>query len=287
MKHAYLILAHHEFELLQILLSTLDDSRNDIYVHFDKKLLQIPTLHVEHAKLILVQERIDVSWGDVSVVEAEYALFEAAHSHGDYTYYHLLSGVDLPLQRQDDIHHFFNLHHGKEFIGYSQYDTRAEIDRKVNRYHLFPKDFRYTGTAISMAKKVIRALFLRLQYLSRWRRNTNIDFRKGTQWVSISQDFVTYILTKKREVLSLYQHTFCSDEIFIQTLCWNSNFRSQIFNMEDEAIGSQRDICWRDGVLYDWKDTDMDRIQQSRLLFARKFNSNNKQIVYFLKQKNS
>lgn len=286
MKHAYLILAHHEFELLQILLSSLDDKRNDIYIHFDNKVSEIPTLHLVHAKLIIVQDRINVSWGDVSVVEAEYALFETAHTHGYYAYYHLLSGVDMPLQTQDNIHQFFITHHGKQFIGYSQYDTRLEIERKVKKYHLFPKDFRYTGSIMSRIKKVLRALFLRLQNLFGWTRNMDINFKKGTQWVSITQDFVTYILAKKSEVIPLYQHTFCSDEIFIQTLCWNSPFQSQIFNKDNEALGSQRDICWKDGILYDWKDTDIARLKQSKLLFARKFNGQNLEVVKHFTHKN-
>ena len=33
MKHAYLILAHNEFGLLQTLISCLDDPRNDIRLH--------------------------------------------------------------------------------------------------------------------------------------------------------------------------------------------------------------------------------------------------------------
>ena len=33
MKHAYLILAHHEPEVLQLLLTALDDARNDIFLH--------------------------------------------------------------------------------------------------------------------------------------------------------------------------------------------------------------------------------------------------------------
>ena len=37
MKHAYLIIVHHEFEVLKHLLQALDDSCNDIYIHFDKK----------------------------------------------------------------------------------------------------------------------------------------------------------------------------------------------------------------------------------------------------------
>lgn len=35
--HAYLIIAHNEFEVLQKLVGALDDPRNDIYIHFDKK----------------------------------------------------------------------------------------------------------------------------------------------------------------------------------------------------------------------------------------------------------
>ncbi len=37
MRHAFLILAHNEFQILRILLSMLDDERNDIYLHIDKK----------------------------------------------------------------------------------------------------------------------------------------------------------------------------------------------------------------------------------------------------------
>ena len=37
MKHAYLILCHTDFQLLRILINILDDSRNDLFVHIDKK----------------------------------------------------------------------------------------------------------------------------------------------------------------------------------------------------------------------------------------------------------
>ena len=38
MKHAYLILAHNEFVILERLIQSIDDERNDIYIHFDGKL---------------------------------------------------------------------------------------------------------------------------------------------------------------------------------------------------------------------------------------------------------
>ena len=36
-KHAYMIMAHDQFELLSILIKMLDDPRNDIFLHIDKK----------------------------------------------------------------------------------------------------------------------------------------------------------------------------------------------------------------------------------------------------------
>ena len=38
MKHAFLIIAHNEYPVLEVLLSMLDDERNDIYLHIDNGL---------------------------------------------------------------------------------------------------------------------------------------------------------------------------------------------------------------------------------------------------------
>ena len=36
-RHAFLIMAHHQFDFLKELLLALDDERNDIYLHIDQK----------------------------------------------------------------------------------------------------------------------------------------------------------------------------------------------------------------------------------------------------------
>ena len=131
MKHAYLILAHNEFEVLRRLVSCVDDSRNDIYIHFDKKVTALPDIRTRNAGLTVLDRRIDVRWGAPSMIEAEYALFSAAASRGPYQYYHLLSGVDLPLKSQDEIHAFFDAHNGEEFIGYTWTQMPPEFRRKV------------------------------------------------------------------------------------------------------------------------------------------------------------
>ena len=273
MKHAYLILAHGSYALLQRLVSAIDDERNDIFIHIDRKQKELPRLQVRHSQLFLLdKERVYVFWGDVSVVAAEFALMASAYKQGEYAYYHLLSGVDLPLKSQNDIHDFFETHQGKEFIGfYNGADLSASLVRKVQRYHLFAQDFRGSGL-VFLAKRIARALAIRGQELLGIKRHTNIRFAKGTQWWSLTGALIESLLSKQAEILSLYKHTFCADEIAIQTYVYNSPFMEQVFAPEDEAKSSLRHIGWRDGALYDWTRADYEDLKHSTALFARKFN---------------
>ena len=67
MRHAFLILAHNEFQILRILLSMLDDERNDIYLHIDKKVvlgsLEQYLFRLAKARLFVLEQRLDVRWG--------------------------------------------------------------------------------------------------------------------------------------------------------------------------------------------------------------------------------
>lgn len=272
-------MAHHEFALLEKLVMCLDDARNDIYIHVDKKVTPLPQLVTQHAQLHILRDRIDVRWGDVSVVAAEYNLFEAAAAQQHYAYYHLLSGVDLPLKSQDEIHAFFAAYRGQEFIGFQNGNYEKEVDRKVRRVHLYPDRFRAGKGIIAYWYRSVRALGLRLQYLFGIRRHRDIVFKKGTQWVSVTDEFVRYMLPKKDLVLHMYQHTFCSDEIFLQTLCWNSSFRLRVHCPAHEFQGCQRMIGWQHGELIEWTSKDFDCLMTSNLLFARKFSARHSQLV--------
>jgi len=269
MKHAYLILAHDNWELLKLLVSAIDDERNDIYIHFDAKCGNLPQICTQISRLIVLDNRVDARWGDVSLVEAEYALFEAAYySEEKYDYFHLLSGVDLPLKSQDYIHSFFETNSGKEFIGYSELTPSKLTVRKVSRWHLFPRQFRSS----SLLVRGVRAAFLRIQEILGIYRNRGIDFKKGSQWVSITPALVAQLLFKKEWVLKTLTHTFCPDEIFVQTICWNSNLRGNIFRTDDDASGCMRAIAWRNACIYDWVAEDYPFLASCDALFARKFN---------------
>lgn len=74
MKHAYLIIAHNEFEVLQSLLQAIDDKRNDVYIHFDKKVKKLPALSMLYSRLHILKRRVDVRWGNISQIKAEFAI---------------------------------------------------------------------------------------------------------------------------------------------------------------------------------------------------------------------
>lgn len=290
LKHAYLIIAHNQFEILRNLISSIDDDRNDIFVHFDKKIVDVPVLKAAKSTLCFLDERVDVRWGDFSQIEAELALFKEAHDAQNegkkYAYYHLISGVDFPLKSQDFIHHFLGANDGKEFIGFFQGDASVELMKKVGCYHLFPKTF--SKDRKINVRNLLRTLFIRMQLLFGGVRNKDIEIVRGTNWVSITNNFVEYILSHRDEIQRRFKYTFCADEVYKHTLCWNSEFKSQVYDINDEAKGCMRCINWvvspNKSFLPSFTMKDYNRLRDSDALFARKFDEDNIDVVYRLRE---
>ena len=280
MKHAYLIMAHNEPEILSFLVSLLDDARNDIYIHWDIKSGEKPRLATCHASLNWTQRQVDVRWADFSMVDAEYVLFEEANANGPYAYYHLISGTDLPAKSQDYIHDYCEKHQGQEFIGFAN-PSQGEIEWRTQHRFIFTKDLRNT----SLLKRVLRQVYCKIQDLAHYQRNRNIVVKKGPQWVSVTQDFVAYLLEKKNWVFNHFNHTFCPDEMFIPTLCWNSPFKEKVFSLNDEFGSCKRYIKWVNGELLPIEDSDINNIKQTESWFARKFSSKDAALVNEIKKK--
>lgn len=273
-RHAYLILAHNDIPLLGALVNCLDDSRNDIFVHWDAKSGSVPQLKTEHSRLIMLDERVEVNWAGYSMVEAEFCLLKKAFSYGPYAYYHLLSGADLPIKSQDYIHAECERLDGTEFVGFAP-ATQAEIDFRVQHRFLFPESFR----SKNILKRGLRFLYLKYQDLIHWKR-TDITVKKGAQWCSLTQDFVTYLLGQEDFVKRLFSHTFCPDELFIQTVIFNSRFKNNIKPAKSEYDGNMRFIKWVDGELIPIREEDYQNLKSSDKWFARKFSSSNKSLIF-------
>ena len=88
----------------------LDDERNDFYIHIDKKVKDFDSSAfdgvLKHSNLTFC-DRVNITWGDFSQIQSEMTLFKAAASANEnYSYYHLISGVDLPIKSKDEIYRF-------------------------------------------------------------------------------------------------------------------------------------------------------------------------------------
>ncbi len=270
MKHAYLILAHADYEQLQLLVNMLDDERNDIFLHIDKK-SNIPQLTVNNSRLFVINNRVDVRWGDVSGVEAELILFESAFNHGPYDYYHLLSGVDLPIKSNDYIDNYFStLKKGTNLIGIN---TTHDIPMKrTYEWHFLTKYYRINNVIVLWAVRIVRKLLEVFANIFLKRKTGELCYW-GPNWVSLTNDFCAYLLGHKSYILHKYRNTLCADEVFVQTLIMNSPFRDTVYSVGDLYKGCGRMIDWDRGTPYTWgrDNEDYAYLMKCDKLFARKF----------------
>ena len=116
-KHAFLVMAPGTMRVLHTLMRILDDGRNDIFIHMDAKRvdgMNIACWLLSVRQGIFLVPRIRVTWGGYSQIACEINLLNSAVAKGHYSYYHLLSGQDLPIKSQDKIHSFFDSCGNKE-----------------------------------------------------------------------------------------------------------------------------------------------------------------------------
>lgn len=220
-KHAYLIKAHHQFALLRKLLMLLDDERNDIYIHIgmDVKFEREEFKGVVKKSALHFVESVREQWGGYSQIRSELILFQSAWEHG-YEYYHLISGVDLPIKTQDEIHEFFREHYGKEFIYFCPKTFWEESRYKYEQYYWLQEKIGREGHGfLRFVEKV--SLFLQRR-IGIKRHMESMEYCLGANWVSITHELVGFILENKELIYKMFHATLCADEFFIQTLVWNS-----------------------------------------------------------------
>lgn len=265
-RHAYLIMAHHNFEQLKVLVELLDDPRNDIYLHIDKKAANFDpkTIKSKYSTLYFV-DPIFVTWGGHSQITCEMNLFKnAAPKH--YMYYHLLSGVDLPIKTQDEIHAFFQEHAGLNFmeIDENAMATGAFLCR-TQYYYLFQNNTARSSPLLMYLLKKLQTMFVAAQKFAGYKRKEVIPLYKGANWVSITDELLQYILTCEDLIKKTFYYTFCADEIFLQSVAMNSPYRNTIVK------NYYREIDWIRGDPYTYRKEDISQLLTSSAFFARKF----------------
>lgn len=275
-KHAYLIMAHTQPELLKKLLMLLDDERNDIYLHIDSKATDFPieeTAKIAQKAKCTFTERTDVKWGSYSQIHCEMVLLKKA-TETEHAYYHLLSGMDLPIKSQEEIHQFFELHEGLEFVDEDLPQISEAALSRVRYSH------RFYGKAGS-ATDVLGALETKGQKLfgiDRTKKYNDIIFQKGRNWFSITHGLAKLVVQKEAWIRKIFEKSVCGDELFLQTVARNSEFAEKICNRNTmPEIPDTRYIDWERGANnnpYIFREEDYENLRNAEALFARKFDLN-------------
>lgn len=253
----------------------LDDERNDIYIHIDKKWqdFESASLGAERSDLVILDNRMKAYWGDVSLVQIEYALFRKASESGvGYAYYHLISGADLPIKSQDYIHAFFS-DKSEPFISY--WDHKGDTYYKVSRYTFGMRYERMSHRFVLFSRVLGFVRRKMADYLFKLigPREQSDDFYKGANWVSLPPSCVAMLLASEAWALSRLRYTRNPDEIFAQTILYNDYFKPR--GLDPYAAQDLRFVNWRSSVTSpDYFTVDQwDEILGSPALFARKFST--------------
>lgn len=293
MKQAYLIIAHNKIEQLKFLLSLLDYEKHDIFVLFDKKakitenqkndLRQI----VMKSSLFFTKE-IPIYWGDYSQVAAELELFETASKQDNYSMYHLLSGVDLPLDTAKNIYNFFD--NRKEYNFLTMVSDELYIRNKVYERVAFKTMFSHltprtvNNDFLCLVLKIYRKFEVELQRIFKVDcfKKFNLELKYASNWCSLNKKAVDILLGEKKLIASIFKNTKVNDELFIPTILQKHQLLNTVYSIEPtndkptDFQGNLRYINWWDGSPYTWTDSsdDIDQLKRGKALghkFSRKF----------------
>lgn len=285
MKIAYLILAHNNFCHLRKLVDSLNDCDVSFFIHFDKKVIELPTFD-NYPNVNIINKRVFVNWGGFSIVEATLELLQESYSNSDFDRYVLLSGTDYPVKAKSEIKEYFLKNKKINFINVTKMPSK---DKNLDRIYYFFIEGGYrnntlNGKIIKIINKVIRIIRLKRKY--------PIGYDKyilyaGSQWWAFERDFVKYLMKFIKEnssFIDFYKNTFIPDEMFFQTIIMNSPFNNSINNSLTYSDWSMGEPPYPSIISHKHLEIiKQDELEtaygKTTVLFARKFSDKSENII--------
>ncbi len=267
MKHAILLTVHDNASVVKTLFKMLDDERFTFYLLVDKKSRYLPSDYSSELKFskVSVLPRSTLNWGGYSTIEGIVRLLETAFKDGA-DIFHYVQGSDLPLKTPDQMDAFFKKDllyvdvepNPNDFAGYKVLCKHWFADRKSFRGN---KCLKFLDHALAHLYKPLARL-----------RKMHGKMYTGSALWSISSEFAKYVLENKKNIKRMYQRSLAADEVFIQTLIMNSEFKHSL-----SEHGNARLIDWEHGEGNSPKTFTMkdlaevsDAILNPSLMFIRK-----------------
>lgn len=208
---------------------------NYIVIHVDKKtdIEPFKLLLLNNTHVVFMNERFEIYWGGVNSVKATISAMKIGMElHGER--FVLLQGKDYPLRNNLEIDSFFEKYRNVNFIKACNI-TKAKRKysyMKCYGFHLYNNVDRTTFNfrrCLSKILNIINKLGIKYRkgYYYNSRTNTRYDIYWGAAQFSLTKDCVNYILRvveKDERLLDFFKYRFPVDELFFQTIVYNSHF---------------------------------------------------------------
>lgn len=263
-KHAMIITAYNDFDVLQKLLMYYNDFY-DCYVHIDKR-SNVPINFyqvISKLKNVHIIKKYRIFWGSYKHILAVLDLLAMAKA-GGYSYYHVLTGNTFPVCSNNEIHRFFKENSGMNYIEIKNVKGN-EVYEDRQKYYYF---FHLLNMQSSIGKRINEKLIILQRRLS-LQRTPCLGY-KGYFYCHLDYHFTNYVLDyvkKHRGFIKKLKTMAIPEEFFFQNIIMDSPYGEFVVN--DSLIYDD----WENGngaspaVL---KLDDMKRIESSGKLFARK-----------------
>lgn len=270
---AILITAYKNYAHLNELVNFFD--RNfSIYIHVDKKsLIDEKNLSDLRRKknVFLVSQEYKINWGGINHLKAILLLANRALENNQNTYFHLITGHDYPIKTLSDFYGFHEANKDKNFMEFHTLPYSAWPEEgmdRLSRYNLYDLIDGRNG----FGERLIKG-FSKIQKILGFTRKFYPGFPKlygGSTYWSLNRCSLEYVFHYMKEhprFLKRFKYSFCSEELFFQTILLNSSVKDSIIN------NNMRYIVWeeRNGNFpANLDENDYENIIKSDALFARK-----------------
>lgn len=254
--HVIVIICHRMTEALKHSINEVESSSTSkAIVHVDKKTDIKPFLFIKELKNVeLINDRVSVHWGDVSQIKCMLNCLMYARGKHKFKYVSLISGDDVFYRGLDCFNEFLKVGGSIEYIGVTSFSgvNKHEENRYLYRYPSFFY-IRNPSVLTRIKKSLVRNLFK----LGFFKNKSKCPFEvmyKGSNWFTMSYSCLEYVLSYLEinpSYISYFDNSYCCDEIFFQSIVYNSSYRemtlSVINNSIDDNLMSLRQIDWVSG----------------------------------------
>lgn len=271
---AILITAYKNYFHLEELVDFFDESYN-IYIHIDKK---SKITGSEEAKLLskgnvkFISRQYKINWGGINHLKSILLLAKRALDDKENDYFHLITGHDYPIKKVGYISEFYSSNKKKDFMEYNSLPYAAWDKggmNRLSRYNFYDVIDGRRGIGRYLIKGIAK-----IQKIVGFKRKFYSGFPDlygGSTYWSLRRQSLEYVfdyMNNNPRFFDRFKYSFCSEEIFFQTILVNSPLKKDIVN------DHKRFIVWekRNGNFpANLDDTDYRDIAGSDALFARKF----------------